>query len=96
MQTPNLGESCALQAVENRLRFPYSNAHAHDIWRFLRPAAAAVVAPWGVLRHHARAVYDILGGARCRGALAATEERRCAAPSLAGAAKALHHGDTVY
>ena len=39
---------------------------------------------WG---ERAAAVYDILGGARCRGALAATEERRCAAPSLAGAAK---------
>ena len=36
-----------------------------------------------VLRHHARAAEDIGVGARCRGALAALEERRSAVPSSA-------------
>ena len=40
----------------------------------------------GVLRHHACAVDDIGVGARCRGALAAMEERRSAVPSSAAAA----------
>ena len=39
----------------------------------------------GVLRHHARATEDAKMGARCRGALAAMEERRSAVPSSAGA-----------
>ena len=44
----------------------------------------------GVLRHHARAADDIGVGARCRGALAAMEERRGAVPSSAGAADEGH------
>ena len=48
-----------------------------------------------VLRHHARATDDMEVGARCRGALAAMEERRSggtAAPTPAGAAGAAHEG----
>ena len=48
-----------------------------------------------ILRHHARATDDMEVGARCRGALAAMEERRSegtAAPTPAGAAGAAHEG----
>ena len=45
-----------------------------------------------VMRHHARAADDIGVGARCRGALAAMEERRGAVPSAAGAARAADEG----
>ena len=45
-----------------------------------------------VLRHHARVADDIGVGARCRGALAAMEERRSAMPSPAGAARAADEG----
>ena len=45
----------------------------------------------GVLRHHARAADDAKVGARCRGALAAMEERR-SVPVGAGTGTAAHEG----
>ena len=45
----------------------------------------------GVLRHHARAADDAKVGARCRGALAAMEERRNV-PVRGGAGPAAHEG----
>ena len=44
------------------------------------------------LRHHARATEDVEVGGRCRGALAAMEERRSAMPSPAGASRAADGG----
>ena len=46
----------------------------------------------GVLQHHARAPDDDGMVARCRGALAAIEERRGAVPSAAGAKRAADEG----
>ena len=44
----------------------------------------------GVLRHHARATGDAKMGVRCRGALAAMEERRSVGLEAAAAAAAAH------
>ena len=44
----------------------------------------------GVLRHHAGAADDAKMGARCRGALAAMEERRSVGLEAAAAAAAAH------
>ena len=46
----------------------------------------------GVLRHHARATGDATMGVRCRGALAAMEERRSVG-AVPGAAAAAAHED---
>ena len=46
----------------------------------------------GVLRHHARATGDAKMGVRCRGALAAMEERRSVGAVPGAAAAAAHEG----
>ena len=70
----------------------------HDVLRPLRSlspvgkrALLAHEGCMGVLRHHARAADDAKMGARCRGALAAMEERRSVGPAAAAQASGAGH-----
>ena len=57
-----------------------------------KPALLAHEGCMGVLRHHARATEDAKMGARCRGALAAMEERRPAGSAAGAGTAAAHKG----